>query len=241
MGISMAICELDSTNSLCKVGKQTILKARLGSVEGFESCADYDEVVQSEDAKKVFAADWEGFLKRNRLDGEKESFLLEKVKKEEDLAKLRPVAKKVYTGWVVLAKLPPAQVEEIIKKAGPDNLMTQWDTVPLDETNVICGKCVMSWDKGRGCIGSFGPENSQLPEIAKKYNLTIVARIPELAKSREKLSAADAKKLADECKVLKEKLEVEGKGPARRYGGVVERMELMACLCAQHGMRFYFL
>ncbi len=241
MGISMAICELDSNNSMCKIGKQTVLKARLGSIQGFEACADYDEMVQTEDAKKLFSSDWEGFLKRNRLDGEKESFLLEKVKKDEDLAKLRPVAKKVYTGWVVLASLSPPQVEEIIKKAGPDNLMTQWDTVPLDETNVICGKCGMSWDKGRGCIGSFGPENSQLPEIAKKHGLTVVARIPELAQSREKLSPEDAKKLAAECKVLKEKLEGEGKGPARRYGGVVERMELMANLCAQHGMRFYFL
>jgi len=241
MGISMAICELDSVDSLCKVGKQTVIKARLGSVEGYEACADYDEVVRNEDAKKVFSSDWDGFLKRNRLDGEKESFLLDKVKKEEDLAKLRPVAKKEYTGWVVLAKLPAAQVEDVVNRAGPDNLMTQWDTVPLDETNVICGKCVMSWDKGRGCIGSFGPENSQLPEIAKKHNLPIVARIPDLAKSREKLSADDAKRLAEECKVLKEKLELEGKGPARRYGGVVERMGLMAELCAKHGMRFYFL
>jgi hypothetical protein len=241
MGISMAICELDSTNSLCKVGKETILKARLPSVQGYEAAADYDEVIQTDDAKKAFAADWEGFLKRNRLDGEKESFLLEKVKKDEDAAKLRPVAQKVYTGWINLTKLPPAQAQEVIKQAGPDNIMTQWDTVPLDETNVICGKCGMSWDKGRGCIGSFGPDNSQLPEIAKKYGLTIVARIPELAQSREKLSAADAKKLAEECKVLKEKLPMEGKGPAHRYGGVVERMEQMANLCAQNGMRFYFL
>ncbi len=241
MGISMAICELDSNNSMCKIGKETILKARLGSVKGFEACADYDEVVEMADAHKVFSGDWEGFLKRNRLDGDKDSFLLDKIKKADDADKLRPVATKAYTGWIVLAKLSPAQVEEIVKKAGPDNLMTQWDTVPLDETNVICGKCGMSWDKGRGCIGSFGPETSQLPEIAKKHGLTLVARIPELAQSREKLSPEDAKKLAAECKVLKEKLEGEGKGPARRYGGVVERMDLMAELCAKHGMRCYFL
>jgi hypothetical protein len=241
MGISMAICELDSVNSLCKNDKETIIKARLPSVKGLEACADYDETVMTADAKKVFASDWEGFLKRNRLDEDKESFLLEKIKKEEDAAKLRPVAKKVYTGWVVLAKMSPAQAQEAQRTAGPDNLLTKWDTVPLDETNVICGKCPMSWDKGRGCIGSFGPETSQLPEIAKKHGLAIVARVPELAASREKLSAADAKKLADECRVLKDKLEAEGKGPARRYGGVVERMELMADLCAKNGMRLYFL
>lgn len=237
----MAICELDSVESLCKKDKETIIKARLPSVQGLEACADYDETVMMEDAKKVFASDWEGFLKRNRLDEDRESFLLEKVKKEEDAAKLRPVAKKVYTGWVVLAKMSPEQAQEAIEKAGPDNLLTQWNTIPIDETNEICNKCPMSWDKGRGCIGSFGPETSQLPEIAKKHGLAIVARVPELAASGEKLSAEDAKKLVEECKVLKEKLQEEGKGPARRYGGVVERMELMADLCAKYGMRFYFL
>lgn len=241
MGISIAICELDCTDSLCKQGKENVIKARLDSVQGLEACADYDEVVSTVDAKKVMGGDWEAFLKRNRLDEEKESFLLDKVKKDEDIAKLRAVAKKVYTGWVVLASLPTAQAEEIKKRAGPDNLMTQWDTVPLDETNAICGRCAMSWDKGRGCIGSFGPENSQLPEIGQKYGCTIVAQIPELAKSQRKLSAEEAKKLAEECKVLKEKLPLEGKGPARRYGGVVERMETVANLCGQKGVRLYFL
>jgi hypothetical protein len=137
--------------------------------------------------------------------------------------------------------MSPTQAQDAVEKAGPDNLLTQWDTVPLDETNVICGNCGMSWDKGRGCIGSFGPENSQLPEIARKHGLMIVARVPELAKSREKLTAEDAKKLVEECRTLKVKLEQEGKGPARRYGGVVERMELMADLCAKNRMRFYFL
>jgi hypothetical protein len=137
--------------------------------------------------------------------------------------------------------MTPQQAKGAIEKAGPDNLLTQWATIPLDETNVICSKCRMSWDKGRGCIGSFGPENSQLPEIARKYNLTIVSKVPELARSREKLSPQDAMELVRECKVLKDKLELEGKGPARRYGGVVERMEAMASLCAQNGMRFYFL
>ena len=137
--------------------------------------------------------------------------------------------------------MSPAQAQDAQRTAGPDNLLTKWDTVPLEETNVICGKCPMSWDKGRGCIGSFGPETSQLPEIAEKYGLPIVARVPALAASREKLSAEDAKKLVQECQVLKEKLPIEGKGPARRYGGVVERMELMADLCAKNGMRFYFL
>ena len=241
MGISMAICELDTDDSLCKKGKQTILKARLGSIEGYEAAADFDEVIKTADAKKAFESDWEGFLKRNRLDAERESFLLSKVKKDEDISKLRPFVQREYTGWISLTKLPEDKAVEVVKKAGPDNIMTEWDTVPLDETNVICGKCQMSWDKGRGCIGSFGPDNSQLPEIAKKHNCAIVARIPELAKSQEKLGVEDAKKLAEECKVLKAKLPEEGKGPAHRYGGVVDRLEVLADLCAKHGARFYFI
>ncbi len=241
MGISMAICELDCDESLCKKPKLNVLKARVDSVQGLEAAADYDEVVRTADAKSVFQADFDAFAKRNRIDPDAEIFLMTKVKKEEDATRLKPVAQKVYTGWLVLSKLPKGQAEEIVKRAGEDNLMTEWNTIPLEETNAICGRCAMSWDKGRGCIGSFGPENSQLPEIAKKYSCRIVSQIPELAKSRAILSATDAKALAEECKVLREKLPAEGKAPARRYGGVVDRLEAMANLCAQHGVRFYFL
>jgi len=241
MGISVAICELDCDESLCKEGKLNILKARLDDITGYEACADYDEVVSTADAKAAMGADWEGFLKRNRIDPDKESFLLEKVKKEEDVAKLRPVAKKEYTGWVVLSKLPADKAEAVKKQAGEDNLLSQWNTIPLDETNAICGKCVMSWDKGRGCIGSFGPENSMLPEIARKHGCVIVADVPELAKSQRKLSPEEAKRLSEECKVLREKLPEEGKAMARRYGGVVDRLETVADLCASKGVRLFFL
>jgi len=237
----MAICELDTDDSLCKQRKLTVLKARLDSVAGLEDASDYDEVVNTADAKKAFGQDWEGFLKRNRLDADKEEFYLSKVKKEEDAAKLKPHIRKSYTGWVSLTKLPEGKAAEVKAKAGPDNLMTEWDVVPLDETNVICGKCPMSWDKGRGCMGSFGPDNSQLPEIAAKHGLEIVASIPKRAKSGEPLSVQEAAKLAEECKVLKVKLPEEGKGPAHRYGGVVERLETLANLCAEHRCRFYFI
>ncbi len=241
MGISIAICELDSDESLCKEGKLSILKARLDDVSGYEACADYDEVVSAADAKKAMGGDWDAFLKRNRLDAEKESFLLGKIKNEEDAAKLRGVASKEYSGWIDLSCLSPEQAKAVKNKAGEDNLMSQWNTIPLDETNAICGKCVMSWDKGRGCLGNFGPENSQLPEIAAKHNCTIVASVPELAKSGKKLTPEEAKQLSTECKVLREKLPEEGKSPARRYGGVVDRLEIVADLCASKGVRLYFL
>ncbi len=241
MGISIAICELDSDESLCKEGKLSILKARLDDVSGYEACADYDEVVSAADAKKAMGGDWDAFLKRNRLDAEKESFLLGKIKNEEDAAKLRGVASKEYSGWIDLSCLSPEQAKAVKNKAGEDNLMSQWNTIPLDETNAICGKCVMSWDKGRGCLGNFGPENSQLPEIAAKHNCAIVASVPELAKSGKKLTPEEAKQLSTECKVLREKLPEEGKSPARRYGGVVDRLEIVADLCASKGVRLYFL
>lgn len=241
MGISIAICELDSDESLCKEGKLSILKARLDNVSGYEACADYDEVVSAADAEKAMGGDWDAFLKRNRLDAEKESFLLGKIKNEEDAAKLRGVASKEYSGWIDLSCLSPEQAKAVKNKAGEDNLMSQWNTIPLDETNAICGKCVMSWDKGRGCLGNFGPENSQLPEIAAKHNCAIVASVPELAKSGKKLTPEEAKQLSAECKVLREKLPEEGKSPARRYGGVVDRLEIVADLCASKGVRLYFL
>ena len=78
MGISMAICELDTKDSLCKDGKSSILKARLDNIKGLETCADYDEVVKTSDAKNVIGAGWEQFSKKYRIDPEKESFLLER-------------------------------------------------------------------------------------------------------------------------------------------------------------------
>lgn len=241
MGISIAICELDSDESLCKEGKLTILKARLDDVSGYEFCADYDEVVSAADAKRALGDEWEAFLKRSRFDAERESFLLGKVKNEDDAARLKGVASKEYSGWIDLSCLSPEQAKAVREKAGEDNLMSQWNTIPLDETNAICGRCVMSWDKGRGCLGNFGPDNSQLPEIAAKYDCSIVASVPELARSGKKLSPEEAKKLSEECKVLREKLPIEGKSPARRYGGVVDRLETVADLCASKGVRLYFI
>ena len=61
------------------------------------------------------------------------------------------------------------------------------------------------------------------------------------AESGEKLTPQDAEKLSAECKILREKLVDEGKAMARRYSGVVDRLETMADLCAKTGTRFYFI
>ena len=112
MGISMAICELDCDGSLCKQPKLMVLKVKLDSISGYEQYAEYDSVVSAVDAKKVFQNDWEGFLKRNRIDPDSETIFLEKVKKDEDKAKLGPMTRKQYTGWVSLTGLPEAKAEE---------------------------------------------------------------------------------------------------------------------------------
>ncbi len=241
MGISMAVCELDCDSSLCKQPKLTILKVRLDSIKGFEEYAEYDEVVSSAEARKVFQGDWEGFLKRNRLDPDSETIFLEKIKKDEDKAKLKPMVAKQYTGWVSLKGVPSAKAEEILKKGDPDNRLTEWDMLSFDQLNETCGKCLLSWDKGRGCIGTFGPETGELPAIAKKYNLRIISQVPEFTKHQTKLSVEDSKELLDEVKVLREKLPLEGKAAVRRYGGVLDRLEAMANICQGYKVRFYFL
>ncbi|NLI74484.1 MAG: hypothetical protein GX369_06925 [Euryarchaeota archaeon] len=241
MGISIAICELDSDESLCKEGKLNILKARLEDVSEYRRCADYDEVISADDAKREMGDEWEAFLKRNRLGSERENFLLSKMKNEEDIKRLRELAYREYSGWIDLNCLSPEEAKTVRELAGEDNLLNEWNVIPMDETNAICKRCAMSWDKGRGCIGNFGPNNSLLPGIADKYECSIVASIPELAETGRKLSPEEAKQLSEECKVLREKLPEEGKSPVRRYSGVVDRLETVADLCASKGVRLYFL
>ena len=140
------------------------------------------------EARRLLGGEWEAFLKRNRIDGEGESFLLSKVKNEADSARLKDVARKEYSGWIDLSQLPPEEAEAVMKKAGEDNLMSEWNTIPLDETNEICARCVMSWDKGRGCIGKLRPGILSVPDIAKKYDCGSVASRFRNGQEREKLS-----------------------------------------------------
>jgi hypothetical protein len=237
----MAICELDSDDSLCKKAKLTIVRVHLDSIVGLEEHAEYDLVVSNTAAKKVFGDAWERFLKRNRLDGEQEQIYLDKVKKETDREMLIPHSEKRYTGWFVMADLPSEVAEEVLSRKGDDDLLTGWDMISFDEMNSTCAACELSWDKGRGCIGTFGPDSSLLPEIAEKYGCKIIAKVPKLAENGEKLTVDDAKRLLEEIVLLREKLPDEGKMMVRRYGGVLDRLEKMAEVCTRFGARFYFI
>jgi hypothetical protein len=237
----MAICELDSDDSLCKNAKMTIIRVHLESVDGLEEHAEYDLVVPTEVAKETLGESWEPFLKRNRIDGEQELIYLEKVKKEADRELLMPHSRRLYTGWFVMEELPSGIRERIESRIGEEDVVTEWDMLSFDEMNETCASCPMSWDKGRGCIGTFGPGNSLLPGIAEKHSCEIVASVPLAAEDGKRFTPEEAERLIEEVTLLREKLPDEGKMMVRRYGGVLDRLEKMAETCRDHGARFYFM
>jgi len=240
LGISMALCELDSDESLCKKAKMNILRVHLDSVEGLEDYAEYDLAVPVEEARKLFGDQWEAFLKRNRLAEDRSFIYLEKVKKDSDRKVLESAARKIYTGWFTLEDLPE-EVASAVLERGKEDVLTEWDMLSFDEMGETCARCKLSWDKGRGCIGTFGPDNTVLPEIARKYGCEIIAGVPEYVKNGEKLPPHRAEQLLEEVKKLREKLPLEGKMMVRRYGGVLDRLEELAKTCIDYGTRFYFI
>ena len=239
MGISVAICELEAKNALCKEYKTKLVKALVEDVSGLEDIVETDEYVTLEDAKKLFP-DWEAFIKRNRINEEADAVYMVKVKNDDDRAKLLPLVKKKYTGWVLLEGLEDAKREEVLKRSKRENRITGWDLLEFDEMNEMCAKCPLSWDKGRGCMGAFGPDNSLLPEIAKKRGCAIVASAVESAASQKRFSPEDAKTLKKEVGILTAALPEEGKVYVRRYGGVLERLDAVADICVKEGCGFVF-
>ena len=239
MGISVAICELEAKSALCKDYKTKLVKALVEDVSGLEDIVEIDEYVTLEDAKKLFP-DWEAFIKRNRINEEADAIYMVKVKNDDDKAKLLPLVKKKYTGWVLLEGLSDAKKEEVLKRSKRENRITGWDLLEFDEMNELCAKCPLSWDKGRGCMGAFGPDNSLLPEIAKKRGCAIVASAVESAASQKRFSPEDAKNLKKEVEILTAALPEEGKVYVRRYGGVLERLDAVADICVKEGCGFVF-
>ena len=239
MGISVAICELEAKNALCKEYKTKLVKALVEDVSGLEDIVETDEYVTLEDAKKLFP-DWEAFIKRNRINEEADAVYMVKVKNDDDKAILSPFVKKKFTGWVTLEGLDDAKREEVLKRSKRENRITGWDLLEFDEMNEMCAKCPLSWDKGRGCMGAFGPDNSLLPEIAKKRGCAIVASAVESAASQKRFTPEDAKVLKKEVGILTAALPEEGKVYVRRYGGVLERLDAVADICVKEGCGFIF-
>ncbi len=237
MGINIGIMEMEAPSAPCKELRSRLIKVHMKDMTGFEDAADFDEFVSYEDAKAVFP-DWEAFVKRNRLNEDADAVYIEKVKKADDIERLRPYAKRVPTGWVSMEGLSEERVAEASERS--EDRITGWDQLDFDEMNAMCAECPLSWDKGRGCIGAFGPDNSLLPEIAGRHGCPIVASVPQAVAEGRRFAPEDAEQLLKEVEVLKAALPEEGKMMVRRYSGPVERMELVAQISVKEGCGFYF-
>lgn len=239
MSISIAICELDAENASCRTLKTDLRKILVDDITGFEDLAEYDDIVSIEDARKLYD-DWDAFVKRNRISDEADAIYLDKIRDFEDLQILRPVSERVSTGWVSTADLSEELLRKAIANSKEENRLTGWDMLTFEEMNETCASCSLSWDKGRGCIGSFGPDNSALPEIAERKGCNIVAAVPDGATVRRIFTPDEAAKLIEEVETLTDALPDEGKVYVRRYAGVLERLKAVAEISVREGCGFYF-
>ena len=239
MGINIGICVMDAKNAPCKEYRSDIVKVHVDNLDGLEDYLEYDLIVDLDTAKGA-VDDWDSFIKRNRINPETDAIYMDKVKKESDKELLLPLAEKVATGWMFLEGTPDGIHDMALARSSEENRMTGWDMLDFDEMNEMCSNCPLSWDKGRGCIGAFGPDNSLLPEIAGRHDCPIVASVPESAKTKRIFTSSEAEDLLRECEILKEALPEEGKMMVRRYSGPVERMETVARISISEGCGFYF-
>ena len=239
MGINIGICETEAPSAPCRELRGNIVKVHLEDPSGFEEHMEYDVKVDLDTAKEA-VGDWDAFIKRNRINPETDAVYMDKVKKDDDRALLEPLAQRVCTGWIVVEGLPEDVRGQVLERAGSEDRLTGWDMLSFDEMNEMCANCPLSWDKGRGCIGAFGPDNSLLPEIAGRHGCPIVASVPESAKTGKRFTPQDAEELLREVEVLREALPEEGKMMVRRYSGPVDRMEAVARISVSEGCGFFF-
>ncbi|MCL2032048.1 MAG: hypothetical protein FWG96_02070 [Methanomassiliicoccaceae archaeon] len=239
MGISIGICETEAESALCRDLRMKVVRVRVDDVSGMEGLAGYDDVVSLEDARSL-VDDWDAFLKRNRINAETDAIYMDKLKNDPDIKLLGPKAVRTSTGWVDMDKVSASDKEKVLAASKKENRLSGWDMLSFDEMNEMCLKCKLSWDKGRGCIGSFGPNDSLLPGIAEKRGCKIVASVPEGAQSGRIYTPEDAKILLKEIEILTKALPEEGKMMVRRYGGPLERMNAVANISVSEGCGFYF-
>ncbi len=239
MGINIGICETEAPSAPCRELRANIVKVHLDDPTGYDQYMERDVKVDLETARQA-VGDWDAFIKRNRINPDTDAIYIDKVKKEEDRAVLEPLSESVCTGWITTEGLPGDVKDEVISKASPEDRLTGWDMLSFDEMNEMCANCPLSWDKGRGCIGAFGPDNSLLPEIAGRHGCGIVASVPDAVKEGRRFTSEDAKELLREVEVLRAALPEEGKMMVRRYSGPVDRMEAVAKISVSEGCGFFF-
>ncbi|HKM09155.1 MAG TPA: hypothetical protein VJX93_01520 [Candidatus Methanomethylophilaceae archaeon] len=239
MGINIAIKETECPSALCKERKLKTVRVLAANPERFGDAAETIKTVSKSDAENA-VGDWESFVKRNKLSKDTEIVHMDLMKDEDDISSLEPLVKESYSGWVELAELDESKRQEAIDDSLPENRTTEWELVSFDEMKETCSICKVSWDKGRGCMGTFGPDNSLLPEIAGRHGCSIVASVPESASSGRMFTSEDAAKLLEEVETLRKALPEEGKMMVRRYSGPVDRMEQVALISIEEGCGFYF-
>jgi len=238
MGISMAICETECGSALCRPSKENVLKVLVKDPSRYGDAAEYETTMPIESVLRLFA-DADAFRKRNRIGDDVCTLYLEKVKDPSDRAVLEKVMPRTYTGWVDISKVSADAKRALIGDANAER-QTEWDSLSFDEMNDVCAKCKLSWDKGRGCLGSFGPDDSALPAIALKYGCVVTASVPSGVSSKRIYTKDDALILSNEIPVLRDALVKEGKLAARRYGGAVDRLEAVAKISLDEGCGFKF-
>jgi hypothetical protein len=238
MGISMAICETECRNALCGPYKRNVLKIMVKDPERYGNAAEFDIAMPIRDALKAFD-DPDGFMKRNRIGDDICTLHIEKVKNASDRAVLEKMMKRAYTGWIDVSKMDGA-VGATVDDLSADDRQTGWDMLSFAEMNDICAKCKLSWDKGRGCLGSFGPDDSALPNIASKYGCRVTGSVPDGVSSKRIYTKDDAAILSAEIPVLRDALAKEGKLAVHRYAGAVDRLEAVAAISVAEGCGFRF-
>ena len=227
MGINIGLDESGSAIAPCRDLRRDVRKVHLDDPSGFDEYLEYDVKVDLETAKGA-VGDWDAFLKRNRINAETDAVYMDKVKKDEDRKILEPLAVRETTGWVLLDGAPGDVRSKAVAASGGRDTVTGWDCLSFDEMNDMCASCPLSWDKGRGCVGAFGPDNTLLPSIAEKHGCPLIASVPRVAKEGGRFTPAQAEEVVKECEKLRHVLPEEGKMMVRRYSGPIDRTEAAA-------------
>ena len=240
MSISMAICETECENALCGQYKKSVLKVIVKDITKYQDAAEYHLLLLKEDALALFP-EWDAFLFRNKMKADTETIYLDHLRSEEDISVFEKKAAKRYTGWIEASLLDGMLRDELIANSLPEDRLTEWDMLSFDDMEKICKGCELSWDKGRGCIGAFGPDNSALPSIAAKYGCKIVASVPDAVRTKRTFGKDDAPELLKEVVTLRASLPKEGRLAVSRYSGALDRLDALAHASLKGGCGFRFL
>jgi len=241
LGLNMAITELESAKSLCRDRKMTMARVYVANPDKWADLVEVDRVADLKRAKaKLGEERVEEILKRSRSKVEGDALYIEKIKDPADQKTLEPFVTEVKTNWIIMSNVSKAQRDEVLKAAMRENSITEWDLLEFDEMYETCGRCGLSWDNKKGCVGNFGPSTSPVPALAKKFKLDLLSKVEELASNKTVLSSKDAQTLLEEVAVLRERTPEEGKMMVRRIDGTLKRLDAMANCSKEYAVGFYF-